>query len=54
MLGSSIIILGATVQTASVNLAMLIAGRIIGGIGNGTYRPTRNVEKSCLSDTLCY
>lgn len=44
LLGSSIIILGATIQTASVNIGMLIAGRIIGGIGNGMYSIESLVE----------
>ncbi|KAF7562265.1 hypothetical protein G7046_g1861 [Stylonectria norvegica] len=35
LLGSTILVIGAIIQTASVNLGMLIAGRIIGGIGNG-------------------
>ncbi|KAE8143440.1 general substrate transporter [Aspergillus pseudotamarii] len=33
--GSAITILGAIIQTASMNVGMLIGGRIIAGIGNG-------------------
>ncbi|KAL3454977.1 general substrate transporter [Aspergillus heterothallicus] len=33
--GSLITVIGAIIQTASMNVGMLIGGRIIGGIGNG-------------------
>ncbi|OQU95623.1 hypothetical protein CLAIMM_01805 [Cladophialophora immunda] len=44
LLGSSIIIIGATIQTASVNLGMLIAGRIIGL--NTSVSPVYHAETS--------
>ncbi|KAF9883072.1 hypothetical protein FE257_004129 [Aspergillus nanangensis] len=33
--GSTITVIGAIIQTASMNVGMLIAGRVVGGIGNG-------------------
>ena len=35
LMGTSIMTLGAILQAASVNVPMMIVGRIIGGIGNG-------------------
>ncbi|KPI36291.1 Sugar transporter STL1 [Cyphellophora attinorum] len=35
LLGSAIVTVGAVIQTSSVSIGMLIAGRVIGGIGNG-------------------
>lgn len=34
--GSSIMVVGAIIQTASYSLAQLIVGRIVTGFGNGT------------------
>lgn len=39
ILGGSIMIIGAILQTASINYAMLVVARIITGIGNVRYYP---------------
>ena len=54
MLGCTILIVGAAVQTGAKGVAELIAGRIIAGLGNGMNTATIRQYGNTLTSSQFY